>query len=133
MADFEHLFLTQRTQRGHREHGGLLCDLRASSMNSVSKKSFLTGMILGSLLSAIAQPLPHTAPLTVQGDLSAQMIAGIDRFLERETTRVAGERDQYWRGSSVEPNRERFVRMIGLIDQRVPHVEVEYVATTETP
>ena len=61
------------------------------------------------------------------------MIAGADRFLQRETARVAGDRDQFWRGDSVAPNRARFAQMIGLIDPRVPHVEVEYLATTSTP
>ena len=63
------------------------------------------------------------------------MIAGIDRFLERETLRVSApnEREQFWRGDSVEPNRARFARMIGLIDPRVQNVDVEYLATTSTP
>jgi hypothetical protein len=94
-------------------------------------------------LSTSAQPLPNTALLTVEGDLSVQMIAGIDRFLEKETARVAQSREAFWKPDltgdraayekSVQPNRERFARMIGLIDPRVPNVEVEYLTTTATP
>ena len=37
---------------------------------------------------AAGQTLPGTQPLDTQGDLSAQMITGIDRFLDRETARI---------------------------------------------
>ena len=35
--------------------------------------------------------LPGTQPLTMTGDLSAQMVAGIDAFLSREIEQSAGE------------------------------------------
>ncbi len=75
-----------------------------------------------------ATPLPGTAPLTMTGDLSAQMIAGIDRFLEAETARVAAARPALGPGA-----RERLAGMIGLIDPRVAAPEVEFVATVERP
>ena len=34
--------------------------------------------------AARAEELPGTKPLTMQGDLAAQMVAGIDRYLMRE-------------------------------------------------
>ncbi|MBI5384421.1 MAG: dienelactone hydrolase family protein [Verrucomicrobia bacterium] len=70
-------------------------------------------------------PLPGTQPLTVTGDLSAQMVAGIDRFLSRETERVAAGRAVFWKrdvsspeaySKSVETNRVRLRRMIGLVE-----------------
>ena len=42
------------------------------------------------------ETLPDTQPLTLQGDLSAQMVAGIDRFLTRETEQSIGERQKFW-------------------------------------
>jgi dienelactone hydrolase len=88
-------------------------------------------------------PLPGTVPLTLQGDLSAQMIAGIDRFLEAETVRAASGREAFWRPDfsgdraayerSVQPNRDRLTPMLGLIDPRVPDIEVEFVASVALP
>src|SRR5437870_13006976 len=51
--------------------------------------------LLGVLLSpASAQPaatLPGTQPLTAQGDLSAQLVAGIDKSLLRELERPVSQ------------------------------------------
>ncbi|MBL9212818.1 MAG: dienelactone hydrolase family protein, partial [Opitutaceae bacterium] len=88
-------------------------------------------------------PLPGTEPLTQPGDLSAQMIAGIDRFLDAETGRAVARRESFWRPDlsgdraayerSVQPNRDRLTQMLGLIDPRVPEVEVEFVASVAVP
>ena len=76
-----------------------------------------------------AQPLPGTALLDVEGDLAAQMVAGIDRFLLRKIDESIAQRDQYWqRGSlseraaydeSVSANRARLAHIIGATDERV--------------
>lgn len=88
------------------------------------------------------ETLSGTAPLTPAGDLSAQMRAGMRRFLERETERSLLERTAYWQRDcrsaqayeqSVEPNRERFRRCIGVVDERVPVTALEYLATTDAP
>lgn len=74
-------------------------------------------------------PLPGTAPLTLEGDLAAQMVAGIDAYLSRETTASVAQRAQLWNRdfsthdrytASIETNRQRFARMIGVVDQRRP-------------
>jgi hypothetical protein len=66
--------------------------------------------------SLAQEVLPGTQPLTLPGDLSTQMVAGIDRFLTRETAHSIGERQQHWQrdfasaevyDTSVQPNRER--------------------------
>src|ERR1019366_4271906 len=58
--------------------------------------------------------LPNTQPLILQGDISTQMVAGIDKFLTRETEHSIKERQQYWQrdfasaqayDASVQPNR----------------------------
>src|SRR2546426_623758 len=83
-----------------------------------------------------ATTLRATQPLTWQGDLSAQMVAGIDKFLMREIERAVGERQKLWhrdfssRGayeSSLQPNRERFRKCIGAVDPRLPVAALEYV------
>ena len=64
----------------------------------------------GARAGADARPLPGTAPLTLQGDLAAQMVAGIDRFLARQLQAVVDRRP-----GSVEPRRgeRRGLRNLG--------------------
>ena len=78
--------------------------------------------------SAAGSCLPGTAPLTAEGDLAAQMVESIHRFLLEETERQARDRARLWSydysspqsyEQSVAPNRERFRRIIGATDTRV--------------
>ena len=73
--------------------------------------------------------LPGTAELTWEGDLSARMVAGIDRFLMRRLEAAPEARAAFWNRDfsseddytrSVEANRERFRKIIGLVDRRSP-------------
>ena len=73
--------------------------------------------------------LPGTAPLAAGTNAAAEMIAGIDQFLTRELERSLNDRPRFWRRDfaslaayekSIEPNRERFRRMIGAVDARTP-------------
>jgi len=85
--------------------------------------------------------LPGSEPLTTQGDLAAQMVDGIHRFLLRETAASVERRAAHWHrdyGSpqayvrSIEPNREHLRKVIGAVDPR-PAPVMELVATTTTP
>src|ERR1051325_6414424 len=49
------------------------------------------------LTPAFADPLAGTQPLTMKGDLSAQMVAGIGRYLDRETEKARAVRLEIWR------------------------------------
>ena len=51
----------------------------------------LSGLLLCDRL--VAQSLPGTDPLTAQGDLAAQMVQGIDRFLTTETAAAVARRE----------------------------------------
>ena len=98
---------------------------------------------LWACFASLAQEvLPGTQPLTLQGDLSAQMVAGIDRFLTRETEQSIGERQKYWQrdfssveayDKSVQPNRERLRTIIGAVDARLPVTALEFVSSTTSP
>jgi len=92
--------------------------------------------------SLAQEVLPNTQPLTLQGDLSTQMVAGIDKFLTRETEHSIGDRQQFWQRdfssipaceTSVAPNRERLRRMIGAVDARLPMAALEFVGSTASP
>jgi dienelactone hydrolase len=93
------------------------------------------------LLPAIsfAQALPGTKPLEGKDDLAKVMVEGIDRYLTKATEQAAKERAKHWKpdfssvqafDQSVQPNRARFRKMIGVIDERVPVVMTK-IATVE--
>src|ERR1035437_6467323 len=46
--------------------------------------------------AAQVQPLAGTAPLTMQGDMASNLVAGVDRFLLRKTDESAAGRAQFW-------------------------------------
>ncbi|MSU58439.1 MAG: hypothetical protein EXS35_09715 [Pedosphaera sp.] len=86
--------------------------------------------------------LPDTKPLTLQGDLSAQMVAGIDKFLTREIERSVAGRNKFWQrdfssraayAKSVQPNRDRLRQIIGAVDARLPVTALEFVGDTTNP
>lgn len=71
----------------------------------------------------VSGPLPGTERLEETGDLSRMLHEANDRFLDREIERAAGEREKFWRrdlsspeayAKSVQPNRERLARMLGI-------------------
>jgi dienelactone hydrolase len=83
------------------------------------------------LASTAAPALPGTQPLDWEGDLSVRMMDGAHRFVERKIDEVVAKRASYWKRDvssrqayekSVEPNRARFRKIIGLVDERVPTV-----------
>ena len=95
-------------------------------------------LLFGLVLLVLFQPsvssgqtghLPGTAELTWEGDLSARMVAGIDRFLMRRLEAAPEARAESWSrdfsseadyARSVEANRERFRKIIGVVDRRSP-------------
>jgi dienelactone hydrolase len=88
-----------------------------------------------------ADPLPGTSPLTAEGDLAAQMVAGIDAYLMRQIAGSVTARSQYWTpdyssaaayAKSVQPNRERLKQFLGVVDPRVPP-KLEYVGGPAEP
>ena len=88
------------------------------------------------------EPLPGTQVLTIPGDLSMQMLEGVDRFLLEETERSVSTRQRLWNrdysshaayARSVSPNRERLRQSIGAVDARVAFDDLELVAGLRTP
>ncbi|HEV3447225.1 MAG TPA: dienelactone hydrolase family protein, partial [Gemmataceae bacterium] len=75
--------------------------------------------------AAGAEPLAGTKPLDTQGDLASQMVAGIDKFLLRETEKSIERRAQHWKRDvsspvayekSIAANRTHLRRYIGALD-----------------
>jgi dienelactone hydrolase len=83
--------------------------------------------MLGSAFGEQPVSLSGTAPLTVEGDLSVQMVDGIDRWLDAETARAREARKGKWKLDvssgeawikSLGPKRELLRAMIGAVDNR---------------
>ena len=98
-------------------------------------------LVLLASLSASARQLSGTIPLRLEGDLAAQMVMGIDRFLMRELEASIALRAKRWKldfssqenyQRSVEPNRQHFLQRIGVVDSRSKPIQMELVATTST-
>lgn len=76
----------------------------------------------------------RSSPLKETGDLSALMVAGIDRFLMREIDRIAEGRRNVWRrdftspeafNNSIAAQRELLANRLGVVEERVsPSLEV---------
>ena len=96
-------------------------------------------LIFAATCSALTAPLPNTKPLRMEGDLSAQMVAGISRFLDREISQAAKNRPQFWKRDyraadtyrfSIQKNREHFQFCIGATDPRIGPEGLDYIANT---
>lgn len=78
-------------------------------------------------------PLPGTGALTLEGDLADRMMEGLHRFIDRKIATAIERRELHWNRDtsstaayeeSIDPNRQRLRKIIGLVDTRVtPHLE----------
>lgn len=102
----------------------------------------MTRLVFAFVLSTVcaisirAEELPGTRPLMREGDIAAQMVAGIDKYLMRELDGAAKGGADKWHVNttdlksyleSVKPNRERLAKILGVVDERVKPVIMEYV------
>ncbi len=93
--------------------------------------------------SAMARKtLPGTKPLRLTGDLAARMVAGLKTFLLKKTEESVAARETLWQrdfaspaayAKSVEPNRQRLRRYLGVVDPRVKPPRMDLVATVNAP
>ena len=84
------------------------------------------------------QTVIGTQPLTMEGDIASNLVAGVDRFLVRELEGSEALRDRYWKRdytsaeayrASITTNRARLAHILGVRDPRVPFQSPELVAT----
>ncbi len=87
-----------------------------------------------------SQALHGTNLLTSEGDLASQMVEVLDGYVSNAVANSREKRESLWHRDdsshdayveSVEPNRERFRKQIGCIDERLPIEELHYAATTK--
>ncbi|MCB1089222.1 MAG: dienelactone hydrolase family protein, partial [Verrucomicrobiae bacterium] len=110
-------------------------------MKPVLSRLLVAISTLGMLVEVSAQapaklePLPGTAPIAwPEADLSERLMEGAHTFVERKLAEAREKRPARWAydftspeafETSVAPNRERFRRMIGVVDDRVSPVTME--------
>ncbi|MFN0053505.1 MAG: hypothetical protein ACKV0T_15080, partial [Planctomycetales bacterium] len=96
----------------------------------------------GEKSESVSTTLPGTELLGPHGDMAAETVAGIDRFLQRLLDRSLDGRGERWKrdfssheayGASVAPQRERLARMIGLRDPRVPFEGLQFLSPSSQP
>ncbi len=87
------------------------------------------------------EPLAGTKPLTMEEDIAAQMVAGIDKFLLREIDLSVERRAKHWKrdfsspeayNKSIEPNRQRLAKILGVVDERVKFDAPEWTGSIKT-
>src|ERR1700676_2796030 len=87
------------------------------------------------------RPLPGTQPLTWDGDLAERMMDGAHKYVERIIVESVEARRKHWNRDlssraayekSVGPNRERFLKIIGVVDARV-RVDMERFGDDDNP
>jgi len=80
-------------------------------------------------------PLPGTTTLRWTDDLAVRIVDEAHRLLDRKTAESVAGRAKYWKRDfsspeayvkSIEPNRQRFKKLIGVVDPRVPVVMERY-------
>ena len=75
--------------------------------------------------AACAQVLPGTEPLTRQGDLAMEMVAGIDRYLMKALADAPQSR--------AKPDRALLKQMLGIIDERQAFDSAGFISTIKMP
>lgn len=99
-------------------------------------------LFLSALPVLAAGELAGTRPLEDTNDLSREMVAGIDRFLMRETAAALKQRTSRWQRDfssvaayeqSTASNRERFKAIIGAVDPRESVNAVDLVGDSQHP
>ena len=118
---------------------------------TTNSRLLLIGLNIWLSCAAFAQQgetLPNTTALEWTGDISARMVSGLHRFLDRKIEESVASRPQYWNRDfssreayerSVEPNRIRLNTITGAVDDRLaprlerisPFGDPVFVAETE--
>ena len=92
--------------------------------------------------SKAPRALPGTGPLTLEGDLAEQMVAGLRRYLLGQIAQSVQTREELWQRDfssneayvqSVTPNRDRLGRYLGTDPEEFWQVSLSYTSAPEQP
>jgi dienelactone hydrolase len=93
-------------------------------------------------LASEATPFPGTQPLTLQGDIASNLVAGVDRFLLRELEKSETGRAKFWKrdfsseeayNQSIGTNRAKLGHILGVRDASKAFDAPELIGTTAQP
>jgi dienelactone hydrolase len=115
--------------------------------NSLDIRTIIWALVIGSVFSRTLtakdiSPLPGTQPLKMEGDITSQLVDGVDRFLLRQIDESVKKRENFWHrdfnsadayNKSIEPNRQRLSHILGLRDARLSFDAPELLATPARP
>ena len=89
---------------------------------------FLSALGISALCHTVVAALPGTRPLTVDGDLSAQMVAGISRFLDRQIESAVQQRPK----QQLDPPlvRKQLRKAVGAVDPLLPFEGLQFISNT---
>ena len=89
---------------------------------------FLGALGISALCHTVVAALPGTRPLTVDGDLSAQMVAGISRFLDRQIESAVQQRPK----QQLDPPlvRKQLRKAVGAVDPLLPFEGLQFISNT---
>jgi dienelactone hydrolase len=115
-------------------------------MNRQTMAIFTTcALVMVCSAKTVAQPpsrIAGTELLRLEGDIASHLVAGVDRFLLGELAKSVERRKRHWGyefssatayRASVEPNRRRLARIIGVRDERVGFDAPRLIGTTDQP
>ncbi len=96
------------------------------------------------VVAPVANPVPlaGTQPLTIGGDIASNLVAGVDKFLLRETDLSAQKRARFWHRDfsspenyslSIATNRQRLAHILGVRDARVATPDLQVLAGVDQP
>ncbi|MGK2860773.1 MAG: dienelactone hydrolase family protein, partial [Chitinophagaceae bacterium] len=107
----------------------LICIMIFCAMGRVEAQSGAKSNDVNFPYKNMPEHLPGTKPLTGDGDLSAKMLDGAHKFIEEKINESIVNRIKLWNRDfssreayeiSVEPNRKRFMKCIGLENKAEP-------------
>lgn len=87
------------------------------------------------------EALFKSTPLNGEFDFSHMMVDGIGEYLDEQTKKSIPDRSSFWNPdfsnkqayeTSVSPNRQRLLEILGAVDPILPNIEMEKLSTTET-
>lgn len=91
----------------------------------------LAALLLCLAAAGAAAQIPVSGDFPADKDLSAEMVAGIDRFALGEIAKARELRSALWPGDAG-AHREQLKKIIGAVDARVAPGALEFVADTES-
>jgi dienelactone hydrolase len=110
----------------------------------IAPRCLAIALLLASPFLASAEEIPRlpgTEPLTWQDDLADRMMDGLHAHVEKKISQSVENRARHWQRDcsslaayekSIEPNRRRFRKVLGIVDSRLP-VRMERFGEEDAP